>query len=100
MKTIYLTTGVCALLLAGPVQAAGFSESMGKCLTKNANTRDAALVMLECTAEAGKLSACRVVENSQPNKGFDKAALCVAAVLPMGNKTGAIKVPLRFPGGA
>ena len=71
---------------------------MGKCLEKNANTRDAASVMLSCTAAGGKLTACTVVTNSAPGKGFDKAALCVADALPMGAKTGEVKVPVRFPG--
>lgn len=55
--------------------------------------------MLECTADGGKLTGCKVLENSVPGKGFDKAALCVADALPMGSKTGTVKVPMRFPGG-
>ena len=46
----------------------------------------------------GKLSDCKVVENSAAGKGFDKAALCVAAFLPIGAKTGTIRVPLKFQG--
>ena len=49
---------------------------------------------------AGKLSGCKVLEDSKAGKGFDKAALCVADALPMGSKTGVVKVPMRFPGGA
>ncbi len=100
-NNILKMAGVCALALsvAGPASA-DFADSMGKCLTKNANTHDAAVVMLECTADGGKLTGCKVVENSLPNKGFDKAALCVADALPMGSKTGTVKVPMRFPGGA
>ena len=56
--------------------------------------------MLECSATAGKLSGCKVLEDSKAGKGFDKAALCVADALPMGSKTGVVKVPMRFPGGA
>lgn len=101
MKNILKIAGGFALALACVSQASAgsFEDSMGKCLTKNANTRDAAVVMLECTADAGKLTGCKVLENSQPNKGFDKAALCVADALPMGAKTGVVKVPMRFPGG-
>ena len=101
MKNILKIMGGCALAfsLAGQASAADFAEAMGKCLTKNANTRDAAMVMLECTADGGKLSGCKVLENSVPNKGFDKAALCVADALPMGSKSGVVKVPMRFPGG-
>ncbi|MCI3132964.1 energy transducer TonB family protein [Phenylobacterium aquaticum] len=101
MRNIIKIMGGCALALAFANQATAgsFEESMGKCLTKNANTRDSAVVMLECTADGGKLTECKVLENSAPNKGFDKAALCVADALPMGSKTGTVKVPMRFPGG-
>jgi hypothetical protein len=80
--------------------AGGFEDQMGRCLQQYANTRDAAQVMLECTADAGKLGDCKVVENSAAGKGFDKAAMCIAEKLPMGSKSGAVKVPFRFPGGA
>jgi hypothetical protein len=53
---------------------------------------------LECTAAGGRLSGCKVLSNSAGGKGFDKAALCVADVLPVGSKTGVVKVPVRFPG--
>ena len=88
-----------SLVLAGAASAASFEESMSRCLSKNANSRDAATVMLDCNADGGKLSACKVLSDSAPGKGFDKAALCVAEVLPIGSKTGQVKVPLRFPGG-
>ncbi len=55
--------------------------------------------MLQCTAADGKLSNCTVVENNAKAKGFDQAAICVAQALPMGAKTGDIKVPIRFAGG-
>lgn len=88
-----------SLVLASATSAASFEESMSRCLSKNANTRDAATVMLDCNAEGGKLANCKVVTESTPGKGFDKAALCVAEVLPIGSKTGEVKVPVRFPGG-
>jgi len=88
-----------SFVLAGASVASSFEDSMARCLTKNANTRDAAVVMLGCTADAGKLSGCKVISDSAPGKGFDKAALCVADALPMGGKTGEVKVPMRFPGG-
>ncbi len=102
MKNLIKIMGGVALSLAfaGASSAADFQESMSKCLTKHANTRDAAMVMLECTADAGKLSGCKVLEDTKAGKGFDKAALCVAEALPMGSKTGTVKVPMRFPGGA
>lgn len=87
-----------SLLVAGAASAGSFEESMTRCLSKNANTRDAATVTLDCTAEGGKLSACKVLSDSAPGKGFDKAALCVADVLPIGSRTGQVKVPVRFPG--
>jgi len=87
-----------SLSLAGASSAGSFEESMSKCLTKHANTKDSATVMLECTANGGKLSNCSVVSDSSGGKGFDKAALCVADALPMGSKTGQVKVPMRFPG--
>jgi hypothetical protein len=100
-KAISLIGGVAlSLALTGAASAASFQESMAKCLTKNANTRDAATVMLQCTAAGGKLGGCSVVSDSAPGKGFDKAALCVAEAMPIGDKSGDVKIPMRFPGGA
>ena len=101
MKNVIAVVGgiSLSLVLASATAAASFEESMTRCLTKNANTKDAATVMLDCTADGGKLSACKVVSDSSPGKGFDKAALCVAESLPIGSKTGEVKVPMRFPGG-
>ena len=89
-----------SLALVTASSAGSFQDSMAKCLTKNANTRDSAMVMLQCTANNGKLSGCQVLSDSAPGKGFDKAALCVAEALPMGDKSGDVKIPMRFPGGA
>jgi hypothetical protein len=101
MKNVIAVVGGISLsfVLVSTTAAASFEESMTRCLTKNANTKDAATVMLDCTADGGKLSACKVVSDSSPGKGFDKAALCVADSLPIGSKTGEVKVPMRFPGG-
>jgi len=100
-KAVSLFGGIAlSFVLASGVGAASFQESMSKCLTKNANTRDAATVMLQCSANGGKLSGCQVLSDSAPGKGFDKAALCVADAMPMGDKTGDVKIPMRFPGGA
>ena len=99
-KVITVMGGISlSLVLASATAAASFEESMSRCLAKNANTRDSATVMLDCTADGGKLSSCKVLSDSAPGKGFDKAALCVAEVLPIGSKTGEVKVPMRFPGG-
>jgi hypothetical protein len=100
MKKVIAVMGGISLsfVLVGATSAASFEESMTRCLTKNANTKDAATVMLDCNADGGKLSACKVLSDSAPGKGFDKAALCVAEALPIGAKTGEVKVPMRFPG--
>jgi hypothetical protein len=101
MKNVIALMGgvILSLALATVSSAASFEESMSRCLSKNANARDAATVMLDCNAEAGKLSGCKVISETAPGKGFDKAALCIADVLPIGSRTGEVKVPLRFPGG-
>ena len=100
-KAVSLFSGVVlSIALSGASNAASFQESMAKCLLKNANTRDSATVMLQCTASGGKLDGCTVLSDSHPGKGFDKAALCVAQAMPMGDKTGELKIPMRFPGGA
>lgn len=100
-KLITLIGGVSlSLALASATSAASFQESMNRCLVKNANTRDSAMVMLQCKADSGKLSACSVLSDSAPGKGFDKAALCVAEAMAMGDKSGDVKIPMRFPGGA
>lgn len=99
-KTISVIGSVAfGLTLATSASAASFEDSMQRCLSKNANTRDSAMVMLSCTATAGKLSDCKVLSDSAPGKGFDKAAMCIASALPLGNKSGEVKVPMRFPGG-
>ncbi|HYE45787.1 MAG TPA: hypothetical protein VEA44_08435 [Caulobacter sp.] len=86
------------LSVAGTGSAGDLQGEMTRCLTKHANTRQAAKVTLECTASAGKLSNCKVVESEVPSKGFEAAAICVAGALPMGGKSGTIRVPLRFTG--
>lgn len=97
----FVATGaavVFSLALAGSSAAGVFEDKMGSCLTKHANQRDTASVMLECNASGGKLAGCKVLSDSAGGKGFDKAALCVAEVLPVGSKTGLVRVPVRFPG--
>jgi len=89
---------LAAVSLAGPASAANLQAQMESCLTKHANTRQAASITLECTADAGKLTACKVVQSQAPAPGFEKAAMCVAEVLPMAGKTGTVRVPIRFPG--
>ena len=100
--SIRMAAGIAAvLMLAGQASAAGsFQDQMDSCLNKFANTHDAALVVVECTAGGGKLSDCKVVDSNGTAKGFDKAAMCVAAALPVGEKTGDMKIPIRFPGDA
>ncbi|HEY9218213.1 MAG TPA: hypothetical protein VIO94_09195 [Phenylobacterium sp.] len=89
---------ILSLALASSSSAGVFEEKMGVCLSKYANMRDSAAVVLECNAAGGKLSGCKVLSDTGSGKGFDKAALCVAEVLPVGSKTGVVKVPVRFPG--
>ncbi|MBW8859280.1 MAG: hypothetical protein JF570_05975 [Caulobacter sp.] len=88
------------IAIAAGIAGSFFVAQAASALQQFANTRDAAQVMLECTADAGKLTECKVVDNSAAGKGFDKAAMCIAEKLPMGAKTGTVKVPFRFPGGA
>ena len=96
---IVMVMGLAAgLAWANCSVAADFAEHMSNCLEKHANTHDKATVLLECEAAGGKLTNCKVVENSVGGKGFDKAAICVADAMPMAGKTGTIRVPFRFPG--
>jgi hypothetical protein len=99
-RRIAIVIGLLASLGAASSSFAGggYQESVDRCLSKHANTRDTANVLLECSAEGGKLANCKVLENSAAGKGFDKAAMCIADTLPMGAKTGAVKVPFRFAG--
>lgn len=82
--------------LAGSMQAASLSEMFSSCVEKYANHKQTVTVMLQCTAADGKLTNCSVVDAPSPTNGFDKAAMCVADVLPIGSKTGQIKVPILF----
>jgi hypothetical protein len=99
MKKIIAAVAALGMLSVASAGSAGDLQSeMTRCLTKHANTRQAAKVTLECTANGGKLSDCKVVESEAPSKGFEAAAICVASALPMGGKSGTIRVPLRFTG--
>ncbi len=91
-----LTGGL--LIASGALADGGFQAHYADCLDKFASSGAAASVMLECNAGGGKLGACKVVDNSAPGKGFDKAAVCVASFLPVGAKTGVVRVPVRFAG--
>jgi len=99
-KAIVIVGGILgSFALAGNSLAdGGFADRMAACVDKFASASQSASVMLECSAGGGKLSDCKVLENSAPAKGFDKAALCVAEFLPMGSKTGVVRVPLKFQG--
>jgi hypothetical protein len=98
-KIVTVTVLAGALAIAHTCMAADFAEQMNACLEKHANTHDKASVLLECDAEGGKLTNCKVVENNG-SKGFEKAAMCIADSMPMSGKTGTIRVPFRFPGDA
>jgi hypothetical protein len=85
-----------AMMIATPAVAGSLAEQFASCASKFANSSKSASVMLECTAAEGKLNDCKVVEAPTPAAGFDKAALCVAEALPVGSRTGSIKVPIKF----
>ena len=95
-STMLLTATAVMVALTGNLQAAGLAEAYGTCVEKFANHKLSATVMLLCTAAGGKLTDCKVLEAPTPANGFDKAALCVADALPIGSKTGQIKVPILF----
>ena len=95
MKFGMLVAGA-AMLIASPAVAGSLAEQFASCASKYANSSKSASVMLECTAADGKLSDCKVVDAPSPASGFDKAALCVAEALPVGSRTGSIKVPIKF----
>ena len=85
-----------AMLIATPAVAGSLAEQFASCASKFASSSKSASVMLECTAADGKLSDCKVLEAPTPAAGFDKAAMCVAEALPIGSRTGSIKVPIKF----
>jgi hypothetical protein len=101
MKKIIVAIAALGMLATASASSAGsnLQGEMTRCLNKHANVTQAAKVTLECTAAGGKLSGCKVVDSEAPSKGFEAAAICVAAALPMGDKSGVIRVPLRFTGG-
>lgn len=88
-----------AVAFATPAVAGTFADEFSKCVSKYARSTQAATVTLECTAADGKVSDCKVTEGPVPRNGFDKAALCVAEVLPIGTKTGTISFPVKFEPG-
>ena len=89
---------VGAFVFTGSAMAESFQDHINQCVDKFADSKLTASVVLECTAGGGKLSDCKVVENTLEGRGFDKAALCLAEFLPMGSKTGPVRVPLKFQG--
>ena len=99
-KPIVMAIGVAGAVMAssGALADGSFQSHYADCVDRFASASNTASVMLECTAGGGKLGACKVVDDSAPGKGFDKAAMCVAAFLPIGSKTGVIRVPVRFAG--
>jgi hypothetical protein len=89
--------GAFAIAGSAAADAKSYQAAVEKCLTQFANTSDSATVTLECSAAAGKLDGCKVLDNTG-GKGFGQAAVCVAKEIPIGDKTGTIKVPVRFAG--
>lgn len=88
-----------AIFLAMPASAGNLTEVFHKCVSTYATSTQSATVTLECTAADGKVSNCKVTDGPFPRDGFDKAALCVADALPIGNKTGIISFPIKFEHG-
>lgn len=94
-----LAFGAAALLFAAvPAGAVDLQEQFSNCASKFAtgHVSDAQSVMLQCTAADGKLTNCTVLEAPNPPNGYDKAALCAADYVPIGSRTGSVKVPFRF----
>jgi len=89
--------GAFAIAGSAAADAKSYQAAVERCLTQFANTSDAATVTLECSAAGGKLDGCKVLDNTG-GKGFGQAAVCVAKEIPIGDKTGTIKVPVRFAG--
>ncbi len=82
-----------AAMMCAPALAGSLADQFASCANKYA-VSTAASVMLQCTAADGKLTNCKVLESA--NASADKAALCVADAIPVGSKTGDIKVPIKF----
>src|ERR1700761_6946339 len=90
--------GLFAITGSAAADAKSYQAAVEKCLNQFANTNDAATVTLECNAAGGKLDGCKVLDNTG-GKGFGNAAMCVAKEIPIGpDKTGTLKVPVRFAG--
>ena len=91
-----VTAAAAVVAFSAAGSAASLAEQFANCATKYANPKLGATIMLECNAADGKLNDCKVLEAPTPANGFDKAAMCVAEVLPIGARTGSIKVPVKF----
>jgi hypothetical protein len=91
---VLLAGAALAAVVAIPAEAGSLADQFASCAQKY-SVNKAASVMLECTAADGKLSDCKVVDAGAVS-GADKAAICVADALPVGSRTGAIKVPIKF----
>jgi hypothetical protein len=89
--------GAFAIAGSAAADAKSYQAAVEKCLNQYANASDSATVTLQCEAAGGKLDSCKVVDNTG-GKGFGEAAVCVAKEIPIGDKTGTIKVPVRFAG--
>ena len=98
-KCAWLAAIVASVMtISGSTFAASLNDEFSDCVQTFANNRQSASVILECKASGGKLSDCKVTVGPSPRDGFDKAAICVANLLPVGSKTGTVKVPIRFQG--
>ena len=91
---VLLASAAVMAVLVIPAEAGSLAEAFVSCAQKYSISKPAS-VMLECTAADGKLSECKVLD-AGTLPGADKAAICVADALPVGSRTGSIKVPIKF----
>lgn len=89
---------LAAAVFAGPAVADTLQDQYSDCLIRYSDEAQTGDVMLQCNAEDGRLIGCRVTNAPVPTRGLDKAALCVASHIPVGQREGEVRVPIRFKG--
>lgn len=99
-RVLQLTLTAALLLTAGVAQASNDATSLQSrlkaCTDRYAVGGIDAVVTLTCQARDGKLEDCKPTSATPANRGFENAAVCVAAFLPMGTRVGEIHIPIRF----
>jgi hypothetical protein len=91
-----MLVGAAVVLLSGSASAGSLADKFNACVAKFAYPTVEATVTLECNAGGGKLTDCKVVEAPNPARGFDKAAMCAADAIPVGERSGTIRFPIKF----